>query len=77
MTKWSGEWIRSRAYTATDDSTRRIIRKTVSGGAYNVTLDMRNKAEALAELASFLRNPVAYHRNARTRPSRTLRRQCS
>nr|CAF05637.1 hypothetical protein [Archangium disciforme] len=60
MTKWSGKWIGGRTYTATDGSTRWIIRKTVAGVAYNVTLDVRSEAEALAELAAFRRNPAAY-----------------
>lgn len=60
MTKWSGKWIGGRTYTATDGSTRWIIRKTVVGVAHNVTLDVRSEAQALAELAAFRRNPAVY-----------------
>ncbi|MCY1032173.1 hypothetical protein OV207_11945 [Corallococcus sp. BB11-1] len=55
MTKWSGD----RTYTATDGSTRWILRKTVARVAHSVTLDVRSEAEALAELAAFRRNPAA------------------
>ena len=60
MPKWSGKWLGGRTYTANDGSTRWIIRKTVAGAAYNITLDVRSEAEALAELAAFRRNPTAY-----------------
>lgn len=47
MPKWSGKWLGGRTYTANDGSTRWIIRKTVAGVAYNITLDVRSEAEAL------------------------------
>jgi hypothetical protein len=83
MPKWSGKWLGGRTYTANDDSTRWIIRKTVAGTAYNVTLDVRSEAEALAELAAFRRNPAAYRTASQERveearrPRRTPPRRCS
>jgi hypothetical protein len=60
MPKWSGKWLGGRTYTANDGRTRWIIRKTVAGAAYNITLDVRSEAEALAELAVFRHNPVEH-----------------
>lgn len=62
---YEGKWAGGRTYEA-HDGTRWIIRKTVDGRPYVITLDARSEAEALTELSRFMDDPAAY----RTRSQR-------
>lgn len=57
---WAGTWAGGRVLKAKDGRTSWVIRRSVKGTSFTITLDARTEREALAELALFERDPFAY-----------------
>jgi integrase len=77
MPQWSGKWPGGRTYVARDGRTAYQLEKSVNGIRYSIKLDADSERAALAELALFERDPVAYQTKSRAavapaRPGRIL-----
>jgi len=58
--RWTGNWKGGRTYTTQDGRTVWVIQKDVHGTTRSITLDVRNLAEAEAELGLFNPDRAAY-----------------
>lgn len=62
--KWAGKWKGGRVAIGADGAPVYVLERMVARRRYAITLDVASETEALAELALFLRDPVAYERTA-------------